>query len=368
MKNPRLEVDLCKIRHNAQTLVGRLTPRGLGITAVTKAVCGNPAIARAMLEGGAVGLAEARLRNVRRLREAGLTCAVTLIRTPMLSEAAEVVRLCETSFNSDLRVISALSAEFCPRRPAHGIILMVEMGDLREGILPEELGALALRVRALPGVVLQGIGANFACFGGQAPEPAIMMALSDIVVETERTCGVILQTVSGDNSANLPWAMGAAPTGRITDLRLGEAILLGLEPVSGDRIAGLHTDAITLVAEVIEAGFKSLPSRAAKATASGRRIRPSRTTRLILALGVQDTDVQGLVMPVGATFVGPTSGHLVVVTQNALPRPGGEMRFQLNYSALMRAMAAPDVETVLRCDRPPTDASYAVADPVLAQH
>ncbi|MDD9716453.1 hypothetical protein PVW48_06845 [Dinoroseobacter sp. PD6] len=124
----------------------------------------------------------------------------------------------------------------------------------------------------------------------------------------------------------------------------------------------------TLVAEVIEAGFKSLPSRAIKATASGRRIRPSRTTWLILALGVQDTDVQGLVMPVGTTFVGATSGHLVVVTQNALPRPGGEMRFQLNYSALMRAMAAPDVETVLRCDRPPTDASYAVADPVLAQH
>ncbi|MGB1753262.1 MAG: alanine racemase, partial [Paracoccaceae bacterium] len=87
MSCPRIEVDLAKIRRNTQTLVSGLSPRGISVTGVTKAVCGHPAIATAMLEGGAVGLADARITNVQNLRVAGLKDLITLIRTPMLSQA-----------------------------------------------------------------------------------------------------------------------------------------------------------------------------------------------------------------------------------------------------------------------------------------
>ncbi|UYV38361.1 alanine/ornithine racemase family PLP-dependent enzyme [Rhodobacteraceae bacterium D3-12] len=355
MSCPRIEVDLSKIRRNTQTLVKRLGPRGIGVTGVTKAVCGHPAIAQAMLDGGAAGLADARVRNVQRLRSAGVTGPITLIRTPMLSQADQVVQSCEESYNTELSVISALAAAAIRNRSVHGIVLMVEMGDLRDGILPENLEGIAQQVMQMSGVALKGIGANFACLSGIAPTASQMAAFCDLANEIEGVCGPILKFVSGGNSANLPWALGEHATGRVNDLRLGEAILLGVEPVSGDQIGGMHTDAFTLVAEVIETNAKPPPSTIALIDPAPGRHRIVTTcaasARMILAMGHQDTDIPGLSMPVGSTLIGATSDHIVIGTPRTLPMVGSEVRFRMNYNALIHAMAAPDIEVTLLGDQ-----------------
>lgn len=355
MNGPYIEVDLYKVRHNTRTVVRRLNARGIRATGVTKAVCGHPAIAQAMLDGGAVGLAEARLSNVRRLRKAGITCPIILIRTPMLSQAEEIVQCCEASYNTQMVVIKALAAAAIRNDTVHGIILMVEMGDQREGIMPKDLGEIAQQVVEMPGVVLTGIGANFACLSGIAPDFAEMVALSVLADDTEGKCGRFLETVSGGNSANLPWAFGSHSVGRINDLRLGEAILLGVDPISGNQIGGMYTDAFTLVAEVIETDTKPIPPVSfANPALEILRLAPNsgNRTRLILAIGKQDTDILGLSMPAGNTFIGATSDHLVIGTNHSALSAGSEMRFQINYSALMRAMAAPDIDTMLLRDQP----------------
>ena len=81
MTAPRIEIDLNKIRHNTRCLVARLKSRGIKVTAVTKAFCGHLKIAQAMHDGGAVGLAEARISNVEKLRKAGITNSDSLIHT-----------------------------------------------------------------------------------------------------------------------------------------------------------------------------------------------------------------------------------------------------------------------------------------------
>lgn len=355
MSCPRLEVDLSKIRRNTQTIVGRLGPRGIGVTGVTKAVCGHPAIAQAMLDGGVVGLADARISNVQRLRQSGITSPVTLIRTPMLSQADQVIQSCEASYNTEILVISALAVAAIRNGSVHSIILMVEMGDERDGILPENLADIAQQVMQMPGVALKGIGANFACLNGRAPTASQMSALSDLANEIEGLCDPSFNIVSGGNSANLPWALGEYATGRVNDLRLGETILLGVEPVSGDQIDGMHTDAFTLVAEVIEKVAKPAPFPIAliDPTLVKFRVMPTNgvSTRLILAIGHQDTDIYGLSMPVGSTLIGATSDHLVIESIRSPLKLGSEVRFQMNYSALMHAMAAPDIEVKLLDDR-----------------
>lgn len=308
-----------------------------------------------MLNGGAMGLAEARLSNVKRLRRAGITCPVTMIRTPMLSQAEDVVQACEASYNTGIPVITALAAAARRHNKVHGIILMVEMGDMREGIMPQDVCDMARRVVDMPGVALKGIGANFACLSGVAPTDANMRALSVLANDIECQFGPLLQTVSGGNSANLPWALGRQATGRVNDLRLGEAILLGVDPITGDPINGMFQDAFALVAEVIETDPTSVRPlvRCADHTLANIRFFPaaSKTTRIILAIGDQDTDAAGLSMPAGTTFFGATSDHLVLETKDATLCVGSEMRFPLSYGALMRAMAAPDVQTNLRNDR-----------------
>ncbi|CUI00063.1 alanine/ornithine racemase family PLP-dependent enzyme [Leisingera aquaemixtae] len=363
MTAPRMEIDLSKIRQNTRVLVDRLKPRGITVTGVTKAVCGHPGIARAMLAGGAIGLADARMANVERMRAAGITCPVLMIRTPMLSQVERVVSSCEASCNTEPGVIASLAAAALRQGTNHGIILMVEMGDLREGIMPEDLTDIALQVTRTPGALLRGIGANFACLAGPAPTAEDMAALSSLANGTGEVCGPFVDVVAGGSSANLLWALGTGPAGRVNSLRLGEAILLGTDPVSGNPISGLHTDAFVLQAEVIETKAKSklAPLKLSDPALSALSLVPGNhwKTRSILAVGLQDTDPAGLTFPAAVSYIGATSDHLVVETTNCPLRIGSEIRLRVNYSALLRAMAAPDVEKVICSGRPAADGRTA---------
>jgi len=76
---------------------------------VTKATCGHPQVAQAMLAGGVSLLAESRLRHVRRLRNAGIDADMMLLRLPALSEVDDVVQLTPVSLNSQVETVRALS-------------------------------------------------------------------------------------------------------------------------------------------------------------------------------------------------------------------------------------------------------------------
>ena len=360
MTSPRVEIDLGKIQANARYLVRRLRASGISVTGVTKAVCGHPDIAVAMLDGGVVGLADARIKNVVRMRSAGIKCAISMIRAPMLSEIEDIVRYCDISYNTETDTVFKLGAAARQQGTSHDVILMVEMGDMREGVMPEDLDDFAARVIATPGVCLKGIGANFACMGNLAPTVGDMTMLARMADKVEGTCGPFVELVSGGGSANLPWALGEDPTRRINNLRLGEAILLGTDPVSGHHIAGLHTDAFALFAEVIETKAKpnAIPVKTACEVPKLEGSDDLRA-RTILAVGQQDTDAIGLTFPSGTMFIGATSDHTVVDTAKSAMPVGSEMKMGMNYSALMRAMSAPDVAKTVHgnktMNRIPTD-------------
>lgn len=351
MTTPRLEIRLDRIHHNARTLVDRLGARGLSVTGVTKATLGSPEVARELLAAGASGIGESRIENIEALRRAGLTCTLTLIRSPLPSQVDRVVASADVSLNSEPVVLTQLSAAATRQGRDHGVVLMVELGDLREGILPADVEAVARQVRELPHLSLLGIGTNLACQSGVAPDAANMGELSDLARSLEATLGTTFALVSGGNSANLDWALGCADVGRVDDLRLGESILLGREPLRRTPIEGLHTDAVTLVAEVIESKVKpSRPWGELQQTAFGSRAPgPDRgdTNRVILALGQQDVDPDGLVAPAGVTILGASSDHLVVEAAGTAPAVGSELSFGVNYGALVRAMTSPFVSRVM---------------------
>lgn len=351
MTSLRVEINLGKIKANTRCLVRRLAARGISVTGVTKAVCGHPDIAWAMVDGGVAGLADARIKNVVRMQMEGIKCPISMIRAPMLSEMAEVVRCCDTSYNTEMTTILKLGAAAKKQGTSHGVILMVEMGDMREGVMPENLVEFAARVIATPGVALTGIAANFACMDNVAPTAGDMATLSRMADQIEGACGPFVDLASGGGSANLPWALGEDSSGRVNNLRLGEAILLGTDPVTRHPISGLHTDAFALFAEVIETRDKpsSTPPAPIALELGKLYLVPNDDyiARTILAVGQQDTDTSGLKFPSGMAFIGATSDHTVVDTGNADVSVGSEMKMGMNYSALMRAMSAPDVAKVV---------------------
>jgi predicted amino acid racemase len=364
--SPRIEVDLAAIEHNARVLVDLLAPKGIGVTGVTKAALGSPAVADAMARGGVGGFGDSRVANLERLGTChGLAGGVptTLIRSPMLSQVDRVVRAATRSLNTERAVLDALSAAAGRARLIHGVVLMVELGDLREGVAADAVVDLAGFVLEQPNLELVGIGTNLACQSGVVPDQAKMDELSELADAVDRRFGSELAVVSGGNSANLEWALAASDVGRIDDLRLGEAIMLGCEPLHRRPLPGLRTDAFTLVAEVIErqdkvaepwgtiaqGAFGAVRSRPASGSAgSGATVRQA-----ILSVGRQDVDPDGLTSPEGIRILGTSSDHLVVDAGDVELSVGVEVRFGLGYGALARAMASPFVTQVFRGDGPP---------------
>ncbi len=344
---PRLEIDLGKIHHNAHTLVSALGNRGITVTGVTKASLGSPEIADTLLRAGVQGLGDSRIENIERMHWARVPGPMTLIRSPMLSQVDRVVKYTDVSFNTEIDVISKLSAAARSADCMHGIVLMIELGDLREGIMPADTENVARQTLQLPNIELVGIGTNLACRSGVSPDASNMAELSALACSLEASLDLKLNVISGGNSANLHWAMGTDDCGRINDLRLGESILLGREPLHRQPIVGLHTGAITLVAEVIESKIKpSQPRGVIAQTAFGEQA-PAKdrgnVAQAVLALGQQDIDPLGLRAPPGIEILAASSDHLIVDCGAACPRVGSEIAFQLNYSALLRAMTSPFV-------------------------
>lgn len=352
MTAPRLEIDLEKIRHNAAALVVRLKARGIAVTGVTKAFLGDPRIAAVLLQAGVRGLGDSRIENIETMRHAGVPAAMTLIRSPMASQVDRVVAHADVSFNTELDIIRKLSIAAGKARRAHGVVLMVELGDLREGIMPEDLERMVRETRRFPNIRLNGIGTNLACRSGVSPDIRNMTELSALADAIEATFGLKLDLVSGGNSGNLGWALDGADTGRVNDLRLGESLLFGLETLHRQPIDGLHTDAVMLVAEVIESKVKpSKPWGVIAQTAFGTK--PPAEDRgaiaqSILAIGCQDTDPDGLFPPAGVTVIGASSDHLIVDTGPRRLPVGAEITFRPNYSALVRAMTSPFVSKVVK--------------------
>jgi predicted amino acid racemase len=224
---------------------------------------------------------------------------------------------------------------------------MVELGDLREGIMPVDLIAAVSEILTLPNIVLEGLGSNLACRSGASPDAANMGELSRLAALIEATFDISLEIVSGGNSANLDWVFKSEHFGRVNNLRLGESILLGCETLHRNAIDGLHTDTITLVAEVIESKLKpTQPSGNLAETAFGQclpAVNRGEIMQTILALGIQDVDPRGLRPPNGVEILGASSDHLITTSTVNSPRVGNEMAFQLDYSALVRAMTSPFV-------------------------
>ena len=341
---PRLDIDIAKINHNAQELKKLYGSKGIGIFAVTKAVCGDPNIADALIKGGIGVLADSRISNIRKMRDAGIKAQFALTRTPIPSQVEDVIKYVDISLNSELTVIKALSKSALRQDSNHKIILMVDLGDLREGIMPSDLLDTVGEVLKLDRIELAGIGTNLACLGGIKPNEEKMAELSSISREVEAHFALTLAFVSGGNSANYNWFVSKNDTGHINNLRLGESIYLGRETLFRKSIPGQFTDAFTLVAEVIESKIKpSIPCGVVCQDAFGNV--PEFTDhgqirRALLGIGQQDVLVSGLTPRSDIEIMGSNSDHLIVNAKQTDLKVGDEVEFDLEYGALLSAMTA----------------------------
>ncbi len=341
---PRIEICLPKIRHNARLLSEFYGQKGISIMGVSKATLGEPAIAEAMIQGGVKFIADSRLENIQRMKKAGVAAQFVLLRTA-LSQAESIIHDVDISLNTELETVRELSRHATLQNKIHQIILMIELGDLREGILPCDLSQFVQATISFPHIKIVGIGCNLACYGGVKPNSQNMLELSALADAIEQEFKIHLNIISGGNSANYEWFESTLKVERINNLRLGESILLGVETVHRHPIPGLHTTAFKLIAEVIESKDKpSVPWGEICQDAFGSIptfLDQGVQRRVILALGRQDVLISGLRSNPNLEILGASSDHVVLDSQNSDLKIGSTVRFDLDYSGLLSAMTSP---------------------------
>jgi predicted amino acid racemase len=347
---PRIEIELDKLIYNARKLTALYGSKGIRVTAVIKGACGSHRITRALFNSGIHSFGDSHIANIQKMREGGLEAQFILIRSPMPSEVERVVEFADISLNSEISVIRLLADHATQRGKIHRIILMIELGDLREGILPSDVESVVKETIGMPGVKLAGVGTNLACFGGVRPTEANMRELSAIAGNLQDKYGIKFEVVSGGNSANYQWFVSTPDVGLVNHLRIGEAMLLGCDTLTRERIPGLYTDAFTLVAEVIE--LKTKPSRPYGEIAQDAFGHvplfedKGNMRRAILAIGRQDVDISAIKPRIKVNILGASSDHLILEVKGQDLEVGAEVRFDVGYSALLRAMMSPYVEKV----------------------
>ena len=345
---PCIEVNLSKITHNTIEIVNMCEKKGITVFGVTKSYCANTPVTKAMIKSGIKGIADARIGNLKKAKD--IECEKLLLRIPMGSNAGLVVKYSDISLNSEIDTIKKISKAAKRMKKTHSIILMIDLGDLREGVLEEDVLATVKEIIAIDNVKLVGIGTNLTCYGGVIPDEENLGKLIKIKESIQEELGIQLPVVSGGNSSSLPLVMnGTIPSG-INQLRVGEAIVLGTETAYGHKIDNCYSDNFILKGEIIEIKNKpSVPTGTIGMDAFGKTPHfedEGIIRRAIIALGRQDIQIDGLyLLNEKVKILGASSDHLILdITKSEIDYKVGDIvDFNMNYACLMQAMTSPYV-------------------------
>ena len=339
---PQIVTDLNKLKHNLDFIVSACHSRGISAGIVTKCVCAAAPIVELINKSDADFIADSRILNLKRIKT---DKPKYLLRISQPCEAADTVEYCDISQQSELSTIRLLAKEAEQRKKLHKIVLMVDMGDLREGVFfknREELKTLALAVKDAKMLELYGVGVNLTCFGGIIPDETNLSGLIQTAEWLRAETGLEIPFVSGGNSSSLPMLLNDTLPKGITNLRIGEGFLLGNETVTSTLIPGLYGDVFTLKASIAELKRKpSKPIGTSGLNAFGEPVSfedRGEMLRAILAIGRQDVNPDSLTpLTEGAEVLGASSDHLIVNLTNAKGpfAVGDVLRFRPSYGAVL---------------------------------
>jgi len=341
--NPTLTIDLDLVRANARAISTRLRKTGIELVGVTKAVDGEPAVGQALLEGGCAGLADSRLPAMTRLAARALA-PLTFIRAPQPDEVETVAQVADRVLLSRPEIARGLG-ERAPGYPIE-VLLTVDLGDRREGVLPEHAAAVAAELAGLPHVSLAGVAVNFACLSGQLPSHELFARAEEVLGALADSCATEpLLSIGG--TCCLQYVDGYRPRFR-TELRCGVALFHGWDIVSASAIEGLEPRDPVLTATVLECYRKPpAPEGLLGRDAFGRkpdvRLPQEDAWYALLYVGRRDCEPHGMRPLIeGAWIAGMTSDVAVLVAPEPL-EAGDEVSFAVDYEALVRAVTSPFV-------------------------
>lgn len=324
-----ITINLDKLKYNIQHSYDLCKAKSIDLVFVSKSICGDTHIMAIVEETPVKIIADSRLDNFAKMNT---TKTKMLIRPAVMQEAKAVVSLTDISFQTELDTIKAIETESVNQNKTHDILLMIDIGDFRDGIQytdTDKIWATATYIHESKSLRLAGIAANYNCFLGLLPDTDNMTALADIFNNLKPLYDIESPILSGGTSSSVSLLTNDAfIPAEISQIRMGEAIMLGRDPADNTFIKGYNTDVFTLEVPIIEVQNKTLTDG-------------SKMLRGVLAIGKQDLQTDRIIpYDEKIKILGACSDECVIDLSDAPEYKSGDtIKFMMEYGALMTAFA-----------------------------
>lgn len=349
-----LFIKLDSIYKNAKTIKQLCLNNNISLCSVVKGCNSLPKILDALYEADIDFWGTSRFDQLKAIKDRGFNKPIWMIRTPPLSLCNELVEYSDVSLVSELTTLIALNKAAASHKIKYGVILMIDVGDLREGWWPKEsIFNIAPTIKTLHNINILGVGMNVSCYGSVVPTPVNTAELINIADILSEMLDIDFKIISGGNTTSLRLLLNSSMPPGINNLRVGEAILLGrdLNELWHTPIENILTDTFVLRAEIIE--LKTKPSYpigelfvdafAQKPAFIDRGIRK----RALLYVGKADFLDPKLLIPLegGITILGASSDHLIIDVEDykGQLKLGDFIEFQMFYGAMLGLTSSSDI-------------------------
>jgi len=241
-----------KLKENYSFLELLFKERNIEWGVVTKLLCGNTIYLKELINLGVKEMHDSRISNLKKIKKLNPSIQTVYIKPPSKLNIRKIVEFADISFNTEIYTIKMLSEEAKRQNKTHKIIIMIEMGDLREGVLGEDLISFYEQVFRIPNIEVKGIGTNLNCLNGVMPSQDKLIQLSLYKQLIEAKLNINIHWVSGGTSVAVPLILKNIRPLEVNHFRIGEALFFGKDLFTNETIEGMHNTVFELFAEIIE--------------------------------------------------------------------------------------------------------------------
>lgn len=346
-----------KLRHNYEFLNKLFKRNHIDWSIVTKLLCGTKPYLKEVVELGNNEICDSRISNLRRIKELAPEAQTVYIKPPAKNAIPSVIKYADVSFNTEFTTMKLLSEEAQKQDKIHKAVIMIELGDLREGVLGERLLDFYESVFKLPNLKITGIGANLNCLYGVMPSEDKLVQLSLYKQLIEATFNRKIPWVSGGTSVVIPLLLRHRLPKGINHFRIGETLYFGNNLYSGGQIKGMKKDVLKLYAQIIEMQKKpKVPTGEIESNPAGDSYELNEedygktSYRAIIDVGSLDISTDYIIPEDKHIEITGSSSDMIVLDLGASRRNykvGDFISFQLKYMGALGLLNSPYIEKLV---------------------
>ena len=343
-----------ELRHNYEYLDKLFKNNGIKWGITTKLLCGNRDFINEVTDLGVGEVHDSRISNLKVVKNIDPDTVTIYIKPPPKDTIPDLIKYADISLNTELSTMHELSEEAVRQDKVHKVIIMIEMGDLREGVMRDDLVDFYEKVFRLPGLEVVGLGTNLNCLHGVMPDgdKLIQLALYKQIIELRFKKKIPL--VSGGTTVTIPLLLNNQLPDGINHFRIGEALFFGKDLFSDGVIEGMSDQVLELYTQIIEITEKPMvPTGDLGVNPQGKTAeineedRGKTAYRAIVDIGTLDIQPNYLIPVNDSITISDASSDMLVLDVGGNPKGykvGDMIRFKLKYMGALGLMSSDYIE------------------------